>query len=212
MELVLRATRLSVAKHNDPAAEAALIDRCRKQDPVAFGRFVDAYQARVFGFVRRMVANPEEAADVTQDVFIRAFQHFERFDGRSSVRTWLFRIAYNLCVDKARKADRSPIDTSLTVGDEGEDTIDIADSRWQPDRLTLDGELADVVEQGIATMSEKLRTVLLLHDREDMAYEEIAALVGIPVGTVKSRLFLARAHLQNVLKEYLSGSMPEVQA
>src|SRR5437016_5883491 len=105
MELCVGAPGLRIARMDDPAAEAALIDRCRKQDPVAFEKFVDAYQSRVFGFVRRMVPNPEEASDVAQDVFIRAYQNFHRFDGRSSVRTWLFRIAYNLCVDRSRKHD-----------------------------------------------------------------------------------------------------------
>jgi RNA polymerase sigma-70 factor (ECF subfamily) len=205
MELCIGAKGLSARTNLDSATELAIIERCRQQDPQAFGKFVDAYQNRVFGFVRRMVPHPEEAADITQDVFIRAYQSFGRFDGRSSVRTWLFRIAYNLCVDRARKVDRSLVETSMTAGDETEETIDVADSRWQPEQLALDGELMDAMEAGIGSMSEKLRTVLLLHDREDISYEEIANLVGVPVGTVKSRLFLARAHLQNVLKNYLQA-------
>jgi RNA polymerase sigma-70 factor, ECF subfamily len=208
MELCIGAPGLSVARIIDPAAEAALIDRCRRQDPQAFGKFVDSYQNRVFGFVRRMVPQVEEAADITQEVFIRAFQNFHRFDGRSSVRTWLFRIAYNLCVDRSRKVDRTPNETSLSMsGEDGEDTHDVADSRWEPERVALNQELAKVVEQGIASMSEKLRSVLLLHDREDMPYEEIASMLGLPVGTVKSRLFLARAHLQNALSTYLHGEV-----
>lgn len=204
MELCIGANRLSGRANLDQATELAIVERCRQQDPQAFGKFVDAYQNRVFGFVRRMVPQPEEAADITQDVFIRAFQSFGRFDGRSSVRTWLFRIAYNLCVDRARKLDRGLVETSMHYGDDSEETYDVPDSRWQPEQLALDSELQDAVEQGIATMSDKLRTVLLLHDREDIPYEEIATMVGVPVGTVKSRLFLARAHLQNVLKNYLN--------
>jgi RNA polymerase sigma-70 factor, ECF subfamily len=186
----------------DSASESALIDRCRKQDFEAFGKFVDLYQSRVFGFVRRMVPNSEEAADVTQEVFIKAFQNFTRFDGRSSVRTWLFRIAYHLCVDRARKQDRTPDQVALVDAEEGE-SIDLPDSRWQPEQLAVDSELMSVVEAAILSMSEKLRSVLLLHDREDMQYEEIAQMLEVPVGTVKSRLFLARAHLQNVVKSYL---------
>jgi RNA polymerase sigma-70 factor (ECF subfamily) len=171
----------------------------------AFGKLVDAYQNRVFGFVRRMINNPEEAADVTQDVFVRAFQNFDRFDGRSSLRTWLFRIAYNLCIDRARRSDRRVTEVALIEpGDEGE-TMDIADVRWQPEQFALDDELMAVLEQGIRSMSEKLRSVLLLHDREEMPYEEIAKLLDVPIGTVKSRLFLARAHLQNTLKPYLEA-------
>jgi len=169
----------------------------------AFGKLVDAYQNRVYGFVRRMVANPDEASDITQDVFIRAFQSFGRFDARSSIRTWLFRIAYNLCIDRARKADRSISEVGMNLSPESDEQVDVADNRWQPEKVAIDLELQQAVEEGIRTMSDKLRTVLLLHDREDTPYEEIARVVGVPVGTVKSRLFLARAHLQNVLRNYL---------
>jgi RNA polymerase sigma-70 factor (ECF subfamily) len=148
-----------------------------------------------------MVPRAEEAADITQEVFIKAFQNFSKFDGRCSIRTWLFRIAYNLCVDRSRKNDRSLSEVALVDSNEGEE-IDVADTRWQPEQLVIDAELMTVIEEGIAGMSEKLRSVLLLHDQEDMSYEEIGQMLGVPIGTVKSRLFLARAHLQDVLKRY----------
>jgi RNA polymerase sigma-70 factor (ECF subfamily) len=183
--------------------EAALIERCKRHDVEAFGRLVDLYQNRVYGFVKRMVANPNEAEDITQEVFIRAFQSFGRFDARSSVRTWLFRIAHNLCIDRARKVERTPTHQSLVDPEDGAETIDVADDRWQPEQMVLDAELVEIVEQSIREMSEKLRSVLLLHDREDLSYEEIAQLLEVPVGTVKSRLFLARSHLQKALSPYL---------
>lgn len=202
MELSIRSAKVRMSEPKDSVDEA-LLARARQHDVEAFGKIVDAYQNRVFGFVRRMVPNPEEAADVTQEVFIRAFQSFDRFDHRSSVRTWLFRIAHNLCIDRARKVKRAPHEIGLVDPDEG-DEIEVHDTRWQPDRIALEGELMEVVEKAIRTMSEKLRSVLLLHDREDMAYEEIAHMLNLPVGTVKSRLFLARNHLQNALRPYLS--------
>src|SRR5262249_5474945 len=149
----------------------ALIERCRRNDYEAFGRFIDAYQNRVYGFVRRMVPSLDEAEDITQEVFIRAFQHFANFDGRCSVKTWLFRIANNLCIDRARRIDRIPAHADYYPSAEDDEPIEIADVRWQPEQLALDGELLKLVEHGIETMSEKLRSVLLLHDREDMAYE-----------------------------------------
>ncbi len=188
MELCFGAARVNVRETQDRASEEAIVDRCRKQDFEAFGKLVDAYQNRVFGFVKRMVSQSEEAADVTQEVFIKAFQNFPRFDGRCSVRTWLFRIAYHLCVDRARKSDRSPNEIALVDPVEGE-SIDVADERWQPEQLVIDAELMTVVEDGIASMSEKLRSVLILHDKEDMSYEEIAQMLEVPIGTVKSRLF-----------------------
>ena len=195
--------RLRTPKQLDDASEKALIERCRRQDYEAFGRFIDAYQNRVYGFIRRMVSNLDEAEDLTQEVFIRAYQHFATFDGRCSVKTWLFRIANNLCIDRARRLDRIPAHTDYYPSADDDEPIDIADIRWEPEKVALDQELSRLVETGIASMSEKLRSVLLLHDKEDMAYEEIATSLSIPVGTVKSRLFLARSHLQNVLSEYI---------
>lgn len=190
----------------DLAAEQALVDQCRRQDFEAFGKIVDAYQVRIHGFVKRMVRNEEEALDVTQEVFIRAFQSMARFDGRSTLRTWLFRIAHNLCVDRSRRADRSPDFTSLETAYVEDEPVEFADQRWNPEDLVTNAELGQIVEQALETMSEKLRTVLLLHDKEDMGYEEIARTVDVPVGTVKSRLFLARAHLQKWVGDYLAAT------
>lgn len=192
-------------KRAEPGTEAAIIDRCRRQDAEAFDLFVDMFENRVFGFVRRMTSGVEEAQDVTQEVFIRAFQNMHRFDGRSSAKTWLFRIAYNLCVDRSRRADRGLNEVGMQAGPDGEDIIEVPDDRWEPERLTLEGELADVLERAISNMSPKLKSVLLLHDREDASYEEIAETLNVPVGTVKSRLFLARNYLQGALKGYLRG-------
>lgn len=209
MELCVGAKILNPSRQPDLSTEAALVERCKRNDAEAFGKLVDLYQHRVFGFVKRMVHDAEEAADVAQETFIRAFQAFNRFDGRSSVRTWLFRIAYNLCIDRSRKLDRLPGESSLDTAFEDDEPMQIPDSRWDPQSGLLDEELRTVVEQGINTMSEKLRSVLLLHDRDDLSYDEIAEIAGVPVGTVKSRLFLARAHLQQVLNAYLRA---EVQA
>ena len=202
MELCFEAKVLNGQRRSEAAAEDVLVERCRRQDLEAFGKVVDAYQSRVLGFVRRMVSDSEDAADLTQEVFIRAYQSFGRFDGRSSVRTWLFRIAYNLCVDRSRRARRTLPETRLDASYDDEESVQIADLRWCPEGSVLEGEMAEVVERGIESMSDKLRSVLLLHDRDDLSYEEIARVLEVPVGTVKSRLFLARNHLQGVLAAY----------
>jgi RNA polymerase sigma-70 factor, ECF subfamily len=203
MELCIEAKAVRSQGVPDLTNETALIERCRRQDLEAFGKLVDAYQNRVFGFVRRMVPNADDAADISQEVFIRAFQSFGRFDGRSSLKSWLFKIAYNLCIDRSRKIARTPGELRIEAVSEEDEPIEIADSRWDPESLAMDQELMQHVEDAIGGLSEKLRSVLLLHDREDMAYEEIAEMLGIPVGTVKSRLFLARNQLQNSLNGYL---------
>lgn len=197
--------KLNVHTRLDAAQEQALVDQCRRNDFDAFSRIVDAYQGRVLGFVKGMVHNTEEALDVTQEVFIKAYQAFHRFDSRCSLRTWLFKIAYNLCIDRSRKIDRRPIEMSFDLPADGSEPIEHADSTWNPESIVISDELVQCVQSGLETMSEKLRTVLTLHDQEELSYDEIAATLSIPVGTVKSRLFLARVHLQNHLKSYLQG-------
>lgn len=196
---------LSSRKLQDAAAERALVDQCRRKDFEAFGRVIDAYQNRVHGFVKRMLRNEDDAADVTQEVFIKAFQALESFDGRSSLRSWLFRIAYNLCVDRSRRAKRTVSSFSYEGSEDGDEPMEFADVRWNPEKQVLNEELYEVVNRSIDSMSEKLRTVLLLHDKEDMGYDEISQAIDIPVGTVKSRLFLARAHVQQYVGQYMSG-------
>ncbi|MFX8071246.1 sigma factor-like helix-turn-helix DNA-binding protein, partial [Acinetobacter baumannii] len=92
----------------------------------------------------------------------------------------LFRIAYNLCIDRARRIERAPVELGLQ-NEEGEEWIEPLDERWRPDTMVMDVELMDRVEHAIGTMSEKLRVVLLMHDREDASYEEIAEMLKIPV-------------------------------
>lgn len=200
MSAFVGAQRLTNRENLEPYVEQALIEQCRRNNLEAFGRLVDAYQARIHGFVRRTVSSADEAEDLTQEVFIRAFQNLSKFDGRSSLRTWLFRIAHNLCIDAARKRGRSIAEVRDT--DESGELIDAQDNRYSPESLAMNRELMDVVEDAIAGLSEKLRSVLLLHDKEELEYEEIANVLDIPIGTVKSRLFLARAAVQKALEEY----------
>jgi RNA polymerase sigma-70 factor (ECF subfamily) len=168
----------------EAGAEEALIDRCRKQDVEAFGKFVDAYQARVFGFVKRMVSNADEAADVTQEVFIRAYQSFARFDGRSSVRTWLFRIANNLCIDRSRQLGRTPNSVGLVSDFEDGEEMDFSDSRWQPEALMLDAELIQVVEAGAVAGKrdvvehEDLLVAALIDDLRQFDFDSRSGLHG----------------------------------
>lgn len=199
---------LTVNKSFDEVNERSWIEQSRRQNYEAFGKIVDAYQSRLLGFVKRMVRDQEDAQDITQETFIRAFQAMDTFDGRSTLKTWLFRIAYNLSVDRMRKRGRTPTELSIEPSDPSiESGLEFADQRWNPQEICLQEELQNVLDKAIDSMSEKLRTVLLLHDVEDLGYEEIAATVQIPVGTVKSRLFLARAHIKNSIEMYQNGEI-----
>lgn len=196
---------LSRITGNDPdslGVDFALLKRCKTRDVEAFGLLVDRYQARVLGYIRRMVPHREEAEDLAQEVFLRAFKNIHRFDGRASLATWFFKIANNLCIDRARHEKRKG-ETLSIERDEEAFLQEITDERWNPETRAIAEEMKEIVEIAIQKLSEKLRSVLLLHDAEGLSYEEIAQVLRIPVGTVKSRLFLAREHLQDAIKQYL---------
>lgn len=203
MEIALRSPAMNRIA-DDASLDAGTLERLRRRDYEAFGEVVDAYQSRVFGFVRRMVPSGEDAEDVTQEVFLKAYRNISGFDGRCSLRTWLFRIAHNLCIDRARRRGRTP-ETLALMNEDEPGGFDVADAAATPEAVLMTHELQGLVEDAIDAMSEKLRSVLLLHDREEMAYDEIAQALSIPVGTVKSRLFLARASLQKSLQGYLDA-------
>jgi RNA polymerase sigma-70 factor (ECF subfamily) len=163
-----------------------------------------------------MVGNATDAEDLVQETFLRAYQGLPNFDGRASLGTWLYRIATNLCIDhQRRRARRVP-----TVSYSGQEDEDGEPAEWDfPDHQTpnplqavLNRELEAVVEDAIGKLSPKLRTVLLLYDVEELSYEEIARVLHIPIGTVKSRLNHARAQIQKAVAAYLEDAPAAVQA
>lgn len=205
MSMSVQADRAGSSPAHDERRDHLLVEQARTSDVEAFGRIIDVYNSRLYGFVLRMVRNEEEALDITQETFIRAFQSLKRFDGRSSLRTWLFRIAQNLCIDRARKIKRNPTADTIDWSDDSHYAIE--DGRDGPEQSMLHAELHQAVEQAIGELSEKLREVLLLHDGEGMGYDEIAKTLDVPVGTVKSRLFLARQSLQKKVGNYRKESL-----
>lgn len=189
-------------------AEATLIARAQAQDDTAFDQIVRLYADRIYNYVRRMVGNPQDAEDITQEVFLRAYQGLSQFDGRASFSTWLFRIATNLCIDHKRRQSRrvQTIPYHHDETDEEEGDWEFPDTA-QPSALEqlLTKELQEVVEQAIDALSPKLKTVLLLYDVEGLSYEQIAEALGIPMGTVKSRLFAAREQIRKQVEIYMRG-------
>lgn len=190
----------------EQAVENALVRRCQGNDLAAFDQIVERYQDRIYTFVRRMVRDGGEAEDVAQEVFVKAFQAIRQFDGRASLSTWLFRIASNLCVDHARRRARRIDPLSLSGATDEERETDVPDRRYDPERMVIEDEMRRIVDKVVGGLSEKLRTVLLLHDMQNLSYEEIAEVVKVPLGTVKSRLFLARSQVRDAMRDYLRGA------
>lgn len=192
-------------------ADAALVARCKTNDLSAFEEMVERYQHKIYGYVRRLVGNETDAEDITQEVFLKALTSLHAFREESSLQTWLFRIATNLCRDLMRRRQRERGWFSLWRRTEeeqeggGERLLDIPDLEGDPERLLLREELGELLQRAIEGLPWRMREVLVLHDLEALSYEEIAEALGIPLGTVKSRLFHARARLREALASYMEG-------
>ncbi len=189
--------------------DTTLVERCRANDEAAFNEVVSRYKDRVYNYLYRMLGDAADAEDLTQEVFVRLYTSLGSFRSQASLNTWLFRIAGNLCIDHFRRSKKHrAIAYSLDepLGGEGDAPgHEVADVTYEPHQLLERHELSAQIQTALSGMPEKLRSVLLLHDIEGMPYEEIAQVVGCPLGTVKSRLFNARLQLRKRLTGYLQS-------
>lgn len=191
-----------------PLTDRSLVERCRVNDEAAFNEVVARYKTKLYNYIYRMTGSSDDAEDLTQEVFIRMYTSIDSFRSQSSLNTWLFRIASNLCIDRFRRGKNRTASFSLDdpIGDgDGETTHEVADRTYEPQRLLENEEMAEQIQLALVGLPEKLRATLLLHDIEGLPYEEIAQVVGCPLGTVKSRLFNARMQLRQRLSGYLSA-------
>ncbi len=191
-----------------PLDEAELIEQCRRGERSAFEQFVRRYQDRVFNLCWRMCGNRADAEDLTQEAFVRAIQAIDRFDGRAGVYTWLFRIAVNLVLSDRRRAARRPTCSLEAAGAMTDASIDSARGRIAaveatPAEQACDQETHRRVAQAVAELDEEHRSVVILRDMESFGYEEIAEILEVPIGTVKSRLHRARLALRDKLAPML---------
>jgi RNA polymerase sigma-70 factor (ECF subfamily) len=191
------------------SGDAALIARCQRADVTAFNEIVARYKTRIFNYLLRMTGNADDAEDLTQEVFVRMYQNIHAFRAESSLSTWLFRIAGNLCVDAFRRNRNlrtrvTSLDAPLSP-DENTASREVADLSAAPEVLFSRKELGQHIEAALARLPAKLRSAVILHDIEGLAYEEIAVVEKIPLGTVKSRIFNARVALREHLRPYLES-------
>lgn len=184
--------------------DQAIVERVLEGDVEAFGVLVDRYQDRIYSAVRNYVSNPDDATDIAQDAFVKAYSKIRSFDAGSAFYTWLYRIAVNTAIDYLRKRKSRPTDS---LEDEKFTEIGFEpasrDVRTDPERVATASEQKAVLRSGIDRLSHKLRSVLVLHDVEGLSQEEVAEILKIPVGTVKSRVSRARAELRSLLERQL---------
>jgi RNA polymerase sigma-70 factor (ECF subfamily) len=194
-------------KAHEVAMDRVLVDRFKNGDAAAFDEMVTRYWDRIYSMVNQLLRNSEDAEEVTQDAFIRAHRGLVNFRGESAFSTWLFQIATNLARNRywywwRRKKDKSvsldaPLrsDSETTLGDV------IAAEVETPDDITVSREFVSRIASGMERLGAKHREILILRNVKNQTYEEIAGILGISVGTVKSRIARARESLRAKLGE-----------
>ena len=185
--------------------DAFLVEQCRAGDEEACEALVRQYQERVFALISRMTGDPDRVEDIAQEVFLKAFRSLKSFRGGSRFYTWLYRITVNTVLNTMRSQGRRQ-ETSLDAL-EGFEVQANAD--MEPAEVTARLELARRVREAIDQLEEPYRVIVYLRELEDLSYEEIAEVVELPVGTVKSRLFRARQHLKGLLQDLLPATAHE---
>jgi len=180
-----------------------LVARVQKGDKRAFDLLVLKYQFRLQAIVSRFIRDTDEVADVTQEAFIKAYRALPKFRGDSQFYTWLYRIAINTAKNYLVSKNRRPANTDIDIGDAEQfaDNDKLIDET-SPENSMMKEELAQVIKNSLNQLTEDLRTALTLREFEGMSYEEIAAIMDCPVGTVRSRIFRAREFIdERVLGE-----------
>ncbi|MCX6908645.1 MAG: sigma-70 family RNA polymerase sigma factor [Verrucomicrobia bacterium] len=187
--------------------DAALVERARANDPAAFDELVERYKQRVYGIIYHMTSNHEDANDLAQETFIRAYKNLHRFKGDSSFYTWLYRIAVNTTINflnthrRRAKNFLSLDDVDARIQDDP-DFIERT-SGAGPDGEVAANELMQQLNTALQKLSPDHRLVVTLYDIQGLSHAEIARITNSSEGTVRSRLYYARLQLQQLLKRYL---------
>lgn len=183
-------------------SETGLVERCRRGDAQAFARLVALHEGMVYNLALRLLGEPEEARDLSQDVFLQVYRTLARFEGRSTLKTWIYRIVVNQCRNRQRfwrrrRKERSCALEELTPADEARMlSASAPDGPYEQARRS---ERAHRVQEALLALSFEHRAILLLREVESLSCEEIAAALALPEGTVKSRLSRAREALRRML-------------
>jgi RNA polymerase sigma-70 factor (ECF subfamily) len=175
--------------------DALRIEATLAGDTSAFGQLVEQYQDRLYNAILRVLGSAEDARDVVQDAFVQAFLKLETFRGSSAFYTWLYRIAFNLAMSHARRRRPTASLDEAKAGYGGEPV----DGQPAPDADVLGREQVELVHAALARLGAEHRQILVLREIEGCRYEQIAEILDVPVGTVRSRLFRARLLLRDEL-------------
>lgn len=182
--------------------EQEWVERARKGDETAFEALVTAHEKRIYNLCRRLVGNPEDAAELTQEAFLNAWRGLARFQGESAFGTWLYRLASNACIDFLRKEKRRQgLSMTVSLEDEEERQVELPDERYTPEGELERTEARRAVAEGLERLTPEHRQGLVMREINGLSYAEICAVLGLEEGTVKSRIARARNALRKVLTE-----------
>ncbi len=186
--------------------DTSLIEACRRGQSEAFGQLVRRYQDRLYPTMLRLTGRPEDALDLLQDAFLRAYEKLGSFHGESSFYTWIYRIAVNLALSdrRRRKSKWRLFDSSEGQSNEPEDLIHENDPSLPLERAERDQR----IQAALDTLAPEHRAVVVMKEFDGLRYEEIAEVLDVPVGTVRSRLHRARADLRQRLAGLLDSESP----
>jgi RNA polymerase sigma-70 factor (ECF subfamily) len=185
----------------DKSDDLLLIGRFKNGDQSAFEELVLKYQDRIYNLCRQMLSNVQDAENAAQDTLIKAYQNLGKFKPDASLYTWLYRIAVNTCLDCKKKPF---LESLFKSSDEGEEYIaEQASDGPSPERLYESKQVGYALRKSLLQLSPKLRTIIILKEIEGLAYEKIAEVLDISMGTVKSRISRARDELRELMKEIM---------
>ena len=184
-----------------PDTDQQLVQRAQRGDLRAFDLLVLKYQGRIVALVSRYLSDAGEVEDVTQEAFIKAYRALGKFRGDSAFYTWLYRIAANAAKNHLVAKGRRPRSDATIEDVEGGLLLESA----SPEALAMGGELAAVVESALNALPDELKAALMLREFDGLSYDDIADVLGCPVGTVRSRIFRAREAIDQRVKEQISG-------
>jgi RNA polymerase sigma-70 factor, ECF subfamily len=201
------------------ATEAdGLVDRLKRGEASAYREMMRLYERRLFAFCLGFLRQEDEAMDAVQDSFIKVFKKVHTFRGDAQFSTWLFRIARNLCLDRCRRKARVPMDelddarAYDSPRNPGPALLSTSTTGSNPDTETMRAELRSEIASALDVLSDAHKEILLLREVEGLAYNEIAEVLDVPIGTVMSRLFHARKNMQRRLSRYLDPGPSEGRA